>query len=116
MIDDARDADALGPVWPWENVCLGATIVNQEEADRDIPKLLEVPARERFLSMEPLLGPVDLESVAWPSIPGQRADVLRGGYWNKAGVRPVCRPRRAARRLHQSQRHAGPNRSGDRGR
>jgi protein gp37 len=92
MIDDARDADALGPVWPWDNVCLGATIVNQEEADRDIPKLLEVPARVRFLSMEPVLGPVDLESVAWPSIPGQRADVLRGGYWNKAGVLACGQP------------------------
>lgn len=41
-------------------VWLGATIVNQAEADRDIPKLLEVPARVRFLSMEPLLGSVDL--------------------------------------------------------
>ncbi|KUZ98130.1 hypothetical protein WI40_14095 [Burkholderia ubonensis] len=48
------------PPWPWPNVWLGATIVNQAEADRDIPKLLEVPARVRFLSMEPLLGPVDL--------------------------------------------------------
>jgi protein gp37 len=42
------------------NVWLGATIVNQAEADRDIPKLLAVPAAKRFLSMEPLLGPVDL--------------------------------------------------------
>ncbi|KVN17970.1 MULTISPECIES: phage Gp37/Gp68 family protein [unclassified Burkholderia] len=42
------------------NIWLGATIVNQAEADRDIPKLLAVPARVRFLSMEPLLGPVDL--------------------------------------------------------
>ena len=42
------------------NVWIGATIVNQAEADRDIPKLLQVPARVRFLSMEPLLGPVDL--------------------------------------------------------
>ncbi|HIE5943620.1 TPA: phage Gp37/Gp68 family protein [Burkholderia cepacia] len=42
------------------NVWIGATIVNQAEADRDIPKLLGVPARVRFLSMEPLLGPVDL--------------------------------------------------------
>ncbi|QSY04651.1 phage Gp37/Gp68 family protein [Burkholderia pseudomallei] len=43
-----------------DNVWIGATIVNQEEADRDIPKLLAVPARVRFLSMEPLLGSVDL--------------------------------------------------------
>ncbi len=48
---------------PWQNVWIGATIVNQEEANRDIPKLLRVPARVRFLSMEPLLGPVDLEDV-----------------------------------------------------
>ncbi|MDW3683896.1 phage Gp37/Gp68 family protein [Cupriavidus sp. CV2] len=45
------------------NVWLGATICNQEEADRDIPKLLAAPARVRFLSMEPLLGPVDLSVI-----------------------------------------------------
>lgn len=42
------------------NAWLGATVVNQEEADRDIPKLLAIPARVRFLSCEPLLGPVNL--------------------------------------------------------
>lgn len=40
------------------NVWLGATIVNQAEADRDIPKLQDTQASVRFLSMEPLLGPV----------------------------------------------------------
>lgn len=49
-----------GQQWPWPNVWIGATIVNQEEADRDIPKLLKVPAKVRFLSMEPLLGMVNL--------------------------------------------------------
>lgn len=48
---------------PPANVWLGATIVNQEEADRDILKLLAMPARVRFLSMEPLLGPVNLTSI-----------------------------------------------------
>jgi protein gp37 len=47
----------------WPNVWLGVTVVNQEEADRDISKLLATPARVRFLSMEPLLGPVDLTSI-----------------------------------------------------
>lgn len=42
------------------NVWLGITVVNQEEADRDIPKLLEVQASVRFLSCEPLLGSLDL--------------------------------------------------------
>jgi protein gp37 len=46
---------------PPANVWLGVTVVNQEEADRDIEKLLNTPAWRRFLSMEPLLGPVDLE-------------------------------------------------------
>lgn len=45
------------------NVWIGATICNQEEAVRDIPKLLKVPAAKRFLSMEPLLGPVSFEGV-----------------------------------------------------
>lgn len=47
----------------YPNVWLGATIVNQEEADRDIPKLMSVPATVRFLPMEPLIGPVDLLKV-----------------------------------------------------
>ena len=45
------------------NVWIGATVVNQEEADRDIPKLLAVPARVRFLSIEPMLGPITLREV-----------------------------------------------------
>ena len=51
---------SLLDMMPLPNVWIGATIVNQDEADRDIPKLLAVPAAKRFLSMEPLLGPVDL--------------------------------------------------------
>lgn len=47
----------------YPHVWIGATIVNQAEADRDIPKLLATPAALRFLSMEPLLGPVDLTRV-----------------------------------------------------
>lgn len=53
--------DGWGDGWP--NVWLGETVVNQEEADRDIPKLLAVPARVRFLSMEPLLSQVDLTRI-----------------------------------------------------
>ena len=56
----------LPPDWierPLPNVWLGATVVNQEEADRDIPKLLAVPAASHFVSCEPLLGPLDFEDV-----------------------------------------------------
>lgn len=50
-----------GPCSPLPpNVWIGATVVNQAEYDRDITKLLEVPAARRFLSIEPMLGPIDL--------------------------------------------------------
>lgn len=49
---------------PWPNVWVGATVVNQDEADRDIPKLLATPACVRFLSVEPMLGPISLDG--WP--------------------------------------------------
>jgi protein gp37 len=45
------------------NVWIGATICNQAEADRDIPKLLRVPAAVRFLSIEPMLGPINLRNL-----------------------------------------------------
>src|SRR5690606_5742249 len=47
--------------WPWPNVWLGATVVTQAEADRDVPKLVTTPAGKRFLSIEPMLGPINLE-------------------------------------------------------
>ena len=46
--------------WP-SNAWALATVGNQEEADRVVPKLLQIPAVVRGLSCEPLLGPVDLE-------------------------------------------------------
>jgi protein gp37 len=42
------------------NVWIGATITTKTEADRDITRLLKLPARIRFLSMEPLLEHVDI--------------------------------------------------------
>lgn len=50
----------------YANVWLGISVVNQKEADRDIPKLHATPAHLRWLSMEPLLGPVNLEGVCRP--------------------------------------------------
>ncbi|MBB4207245.1 DUF5131 family protein [Roseinatronobacter bogoriensis] len=44
----------------WERVWLGTTVENQTEANRRIPQLKAVPARVRFLSCEPMHGPVDL--------------------------------------------------------
>ena len=54
----------------WPNVWLGITVVNQGSRPRH-PKLLAVPAAVRFLSIEPMLGPVDLDNCTmfqqhWP--------------------------------------------------
>lgn len=43
-----------------QNVWVGTSVENQAQADKRIPELLKIPARVRFLSMEPLLGAVDL--------------------------------------------------------
>ena len=48
------------PPLPLPNVWLGVSVENQAAADERIPLLLETPAAVRFLSVEPLLGPVDL--------------------------------------------------------
>lgn len=60
----------LGRLMGWEgawpsNVWAGTTTENQEQAERRIPRLLEVPARIRFLSCEPLLEPVHLGIAAF---------------------------------------------------
>ncbi len=54
--------DMLPPDWDegWPHVWLGITVVTQDEADRDIPKLLAIDASVRWLSMEPLLESVDV--------------------------------------------------------
>lgn len=47
--------------WPLPNVWLGVSVENQRAADERIPLLLQTPAAVRFLSCEPLLGPIDLK-------------------------------------------------------
>jgi protein gp37 len=46
---------------PLPNVWLGTSVEDQAAADTRIPLLLDTPAAVRFLSCEPLLGPVDLD-------------------------------------------------------
>ena len=47
--------------WPLPNVWIGVTVEDQQRADLRVPALLGTPAARRFLSCEPLLGPVDLD-------------------------------------------------------
>lgn len=61
--------------WPFRNVWLGTSCEDQAAADERIPHLLRCPAAVRFVSLEPLLGPIDvgLQSATcgccdrWPS-------------------------------------------------
>ena len=57
--DPAEDRKWL-PRWPLPNVWTGVTVGNQEAANERIPHLLNTPSVLRFLSCEPLIGPVDL--------------------------------------------------------
>ncbi len=90
----AMMADAL--CWGLPNVWIGATITSQAEADRDIPKLLQTPAAVRFLSMEPLLGPVMIDTFLgeYPEdddgapYPGRLNWVIVGGE-SGPGARPM---------------------------
>jgi protein gp37 len=46
--------------WPFKNVWLGTTAEDQERADERIPHLLATPAAVRFVSIEPMLGDIEL--------------------------------------------------------
>lgn len=46
--------------WPFRNIWLGVTAENQLRANKRIPILTQIPAAHRFVSIEPILGPVDL--------------------------------------------------------
>ena len=67
----------------YANVWLGVTIVNQEEADRDISKLEATPAHIRFLVCEPLLGPVTFggrsgfSAIDWVTVGGESGSRAR---------------------------------------
>jgi protein gp37 len=58
--------------WPLPNVWLGVSVEDQAAADERIPELLRTPAAVRFLSCEPLLGPVNLRHLD---------DDAAGGAW-----------------------------------
>ncbi|HEX2864753.1 MAG TPA: DUF5131 family protein, partial [Deinococcales bacterium] len=85
-----RIREGLPPDWGegWPNVWLGVTVEDRDAAAR-VPLLLEVPARVRFLSCEPLLEPLDL----WPYLSPSKGDkrvhwVIAGGETGH-GARPM---------------------------
>jgi protein gp37 len=67
----------------WDHVWLGVTVCNQAEADEKIPLLLQTPAAHRWISIEPMIGPVDLTKIDGgsldPDAKGITLDALTGG-------------------------------------
>ncbi|SDC08210.1 protein gp37 [Bradyrhizobium brasilense] len=76
-----RSSTKIGGDWAWPlpNVWLGVSTERQQEADERIPELLATPAAIRFISAEPLLGPIDLTN----HCNGHYFfDSLRGARWH----------------------------------
>lgn len=72
----ARSYQPRATTWPLPNVWLGTSVENQTWADRRIPDLAATPASVRFLSCEPLLGPLELRTwigtdVGWVIVGGE---------------------------------------------
>lgn len=70
--------------WGWKHVLMGVSVENQQTANERIPLLLQVPAAVRFLSCEPLLGPVDLSfnvQFEHPDNEGYGVGAIKGIDW-----------------------------------
>ena len=68
--------------WPLPNIWLGVSAERQQEADDRIPYLLNTPAAVRFVSAEPLLGPIDFDAVKYTHTAGFFGGALR---WHHRG-------------------------------
>ena len=83
------EAEALTVDWPLPNVELGTSIEDQKRANKRVPDLLQTPAAVRFVSAEPLLGPIllDREKDPWLSCVQGLDWVIVGGE-SGPGARP----------------------------
>jgi len=83
----------IWPDWTW----LGVSVEDQESAEERIPILLQIPAARRWVSVEPMLGPVDIE-IPWGQGVGDLAadSTLRSSHldWVVCGAEsgPKARP------------------------
>lgn len=78
--------------WPPDNLWLGVSVEDQVRADERIPWLLQTPAAVRFLSVEPLLGPVDISRFLVPrwTNPGESLDVQqRAAHYRNGPMRRI---------------------------
>lgn len=69
-------------------VWIGTSVEDQDAADKRIPHLLKIPAQVRFLSMEPLLGPVDLHQIPTGDERYPYLNALTGIRWREVTILP----------------------------
>lgn len=77
MAEVLRDHYESALINPYTNLWVGTTAENPEQLDKRGPKLLQTPAIKHFLSIEPILEPVDIE-------PYLRTVVIPKQDWSKA--------------------------------
>jgi len=77
-----------GDTWPLPNVCCGVSVEDQQRADERIGLLLRTPAAMRFLSVEPMLAPINLTSYIGTERQGPISLVIVGGE-SGPGARPM---------------------------
>ncbi|MEU3455626.1 DUF5131 family protein [Micromonospora sp. NPDC006766] len=73
-VQAAESAGAPPWVWPLPNAWIGVSVEDQATANLRIPALLDTPAAVRWISAEPLLGPVDLTRWIPPRTPMSPGD------------------------------------------
>lgn len=71
--------------WPLPNLWLGVSVENQQWADIRVPALTQTPAVVRFLSCEPLLGPVDVSEWLGDTDSDEPGMYRDGIHWVIAG-------------------------------
>lgn len=81
-----RINECLPPDWNngWDNVWLGTSVGLNKNKDK-IQDLLKVPAKTRFISMEPLLGDIDITEFIWQKEPGIHWVIIGGESGNNNG-------------------------------
>ena len=77
------------PGWPLPNVALGVTCENQARANERLPILAQCPAAYKFISVEPMLGPVDLDEAIDCRLRGADWELVICGGESGPGARPM---------------------------
>ena len=88
----------VAKLWPvylpgiqfYSNIWIGCTVENQEMAEKRLPHLLSIPAKVRFVSYEPALGPVVFTELRTDETCEECGEVVRHNALSFGDVRCLC--------------------------